>query len=64
MVNYVYTHVFKHFLATADDESTKMTDGNKGGLKSILVYARKKSSKKFVSWKQGSALVQVFLFQT
>jgi len=61
-VKYVYRYVFKHILATAD-KLTKKTDSNKGGLKSILVYARNNSSKKFVSWKDESALVQVSYFE-
>jgi len=57
-------HVYKHFLATTN-ESIENTDDsdNKGGLKSVLVYVRNKSSKKSVSWKQESVLVQVSYFE-
>lgn len=46
------------------NESTKSNCGEiKIGLNSVLVYVRNKSSKKSVSWKQESDLVQVSYFE-
>lgn len=49
---------------SAAEETTKINgEDDKSNIKSVLVYVRNKSSKKSVSWKQESDLVQISYFE-